>query len=592
MCGICGYFGVPDIPLERMNDTIAHRGPDSSGQWEHEGLPLGLAMRRLAIIDLEHGHQPFFNDDGKVVCVFNGEIYNFRELAAELKELGYSFRTRSDVEVLVRGWEQWGEELPNRLRGMFAFAIWDERRGELFLSRDRLGIKPLYYTEGSDGFIFGSEIKAVLAGRRSGPAENRRSTWRHLVCGFLTSWDTMFDGIRQLPPGCSMKVKQGSIVVSRYWDLEATAIIEMDNRQSEEQIRALLSESVREHLISDVTVGLTLSGGLDSTILARLISENSGYSGMRAYTWAWGAPTDETPYAKQAADAFGLNWILETGSPKEALKELERVVYHLEEPLSNVTALTAWGWARRIASDMKVTLVGEGADELFGGYFQYKFFSLPQFAMPMRLRAELFRLGYLQPPLTLLRAMAGNDRQAKETIDTIYHDEFLPKFRQQKGMRAVQGFDIAYELANNQLLRIDKMTMAHGLEARVPYLDHRLVEMAWGLPDTSKIRSGVGKIALRQAFSGKVPDAITNRPKSGPKGSQPLYPLLVQEGIETMIMSRLEGENPELDWIDRGFLQKLLEGKRGVYPVFQSRIRDKVLYSLFMYCLWHDTFLK
>ena len=587
MCGICGILG-PDEPglIEAMNELIRHRGPDDSGIWRDDDQQAALAMRRLSIIDLAHGHQPFSNEDGTVVAVFNGEIYNFKSLRAELINQGHTFVSHSDTEILVHGYEHWGPNLPARLNGMFAFAIFDRRSRTLFCARDRLGIKPFYYSKQGPRFIFASEQKPILKALNQTPRLNRKALLTHLALGFYTDDSSIFETIRQLPPAHHLTYKDGRATLCRYWDLRDTP--RADNTTEAEavaRLKDLLARVVEEHRISDVPLGLTLSGGLDSSILAHLMANGPGR--LEAFTLGFGHASDEIPFARQVSANLPLDHHESLRDPAGAIQNLPRIAWHLEEPLSNVTAITAYNWAEFVASHTKVALIGEGADEIMAGYFQYRLFRGPAAVMPHALSRRLFRFATLQPPLRLIKALCATLPQAAAELDEIFHHDYLGRFgREGGGLNGALLFDLEYELSNNQLLRVDRMTMAHGLEARVPFLDHRLVEFCWGLPASLKIRGRNQKYLLREAFRDVLPPAVIARPKIGPGGSQALFPILMEAGLNTHFR-RFLLKAPALEIFDTGLIEALIEGRRGVYPVLGSRVRDKLLFALFMYALWH-----
>lgn len=590
MCGICGHLGPADHgALEGMNALLAHRGPDSQGLWRNADGRCGLAMRRLAIIDLDTGDQPVASEDGRLICVFNGEIYNFRELRSELAARGHRFATEGDTEVLVHGFEEYGEALPGRLEGMFAFAIFDTRSGSLFLARDRLGIKPLFYHRRPGGLVFASEAKAVLSAMDDAPRIDASAVLRHLIIGFRTTEGSMFRGVEELPPGGAMTAGPDGLVVRRYWrlDPQAAGTMDMPLDEAAGRVREALAEAVRSHMVSDVPVGLSLSGGLDSSALA-VFMRRASPEGLRAFTMGYGLDDDEYPYARSVARGEGFELTEFRRAPGQAMQDLPDILWHLEEPLSNVTAITCHQWARDIASQVKVTLVGEGADELFGGYLQYRLFAgLPGLA-PGPVTRRLFRLAYLQPPMGLVRRLVGHDAGLAREAERIHRDEYLgaiPGGRD--GLTRILGFDQAFELANNQLLRIDRLTMAHGLEARVPYLDHRLVELAWSLPARMKIMGRNQKAVLRRAVADLLPREVVQRPKTGRGGSQALFPALFGNGFEAMARTLLEDrENPVWAWFSRRAVDELLDGRSGQYPVLGRRVRDKTLYFLTVLGLW------
>jgi len=595
MCGICGFVGIGDRSLLfAMNELMAHRGPDGGGLWLAPAGDAGLAMKRLAIIDPTGGNQPMLSPEGDLAVVFNGEIYNYRELRAELAAKGHLFATNSDTEVLLAGFREYGEAIPAKLRGMFAFAIWDQKRKTLFAARDRLGIKPFYYCRCNGSFFFASEQKPLIRAMGNTPQANRPALMRHLLLGFYTGPHSIFQGIEQLPPASNLTWNEGILRQQTYWRLPECA----DREPSEsfrEELRERIRDAVKSHLVSDVPVGLTLSGGLDSSVLALLMArEANGNGKVHSFTVGYGAPSDETPFARKISQSLGLASHYRTIPPSEALELLPAIVWTLEEPLSNVTALTSYLWSRLASEYLKVVLVGEGADEILAGYFQYRLFAGKMRALPQLAAARLFRLACLQPPLTLLQRLFGQSRECMGELRGILHDEFLlPLAGHGGGVKGALGFDLAFELSNNQLQRVDRTSMAFSLEARVPYLDHHLVEFAWRLPIENKIGPLGQKLLLRQTFAGAVAPEILARPKIGPGGSQALLPILYQAGLEEVVRKVLG--NPReiaLAWFDHGVIRNLIERKAGVYPVLGARIRDKLLYALLLWVIWHRLFIE
>jgi asparagine synthase (glutamine-hydrolysing) len=591
MCGICGYFGQggPET-LAGMNDLMVHRGPDSNGAWIHGQLPVGLAMRRLSIVDLETGEQPMFNEDRSVVLVFNGEIYNYRDLRDQLTAKGHTFTTHSDTEVIVHGYEEYSQDILERLKGMFAFALWDENKKRLLLARDRLGIKPLYYAERGRNLHFASEQKPILSTGLIPTEPDSDSLIRNLLIGFYTGPVSMFQHIKQLPPGHGMFHSDRGSEVFRYWSLPM--VENQDDYLSDETtLLEMIAGCVDSHLIGDVPIGLTLSGGLDSSLLAVFMAQKAG-ANLKSHTLGFGVASDETPFARQVLASLGLRGHERNCTPAEALESLPAMMWHLEEPLSNITAITAYQWAKFVAQDMKVTLIGEGADELFGGYLQYYYYQKVAGLLPRRNRANLFGLLTLQPGKGFMKKLLSGSRETGAGLDHIYEEEYLRSFSSEKGLRPVLRFDIEHQLSNNQLMRIDRMTMAHSLEARVPYLDHELVETAWRMPDEVKIKGRSQKHLLRKACKGILPDSILERPKTGPGGSQALYPVLFSQGLQSLIGHVLRQMPSPLDRFCPRTLGRLLEGKAPAYPLIGGRIRDKLLWSLFLLVLWWELFIK
>ena len=538
MCGICGYLGPGnENVLQAMSATLAHRGPDDSGI--HVGDGFGLAHRRLSIIDLAGGHQPMISPEGDVL-VFNGEIYNFQEIRGDLEKLGHRFATHSDTEVLLRAYRQWGADCLQRLRGMFAFALWDNVRRELFIARDRVGIKPLYYAEHRGIVYFASEVKALLEIPDFPRRLNREALPLFLTFRYTPGEPTLFEGVNKLLPGHSMTLKKGQPAqINRYWQLE----FEPDEGPSEtawkEQFWATFEESVRLRMISDVPLGAYLSGGLDSSLI---VAGMSGLSNSPVETFSVGfrdQKFDESPYAKQVAEQFNCNHH-QLSAEEEAGDLLDKVIYHLDEPLADLATIPTYLMARETKPHVTVVLSGEGADELLAGYPKYRAFLWSRKVAPFLPTAGCQIGGRLAHNITMQRAFAslgeqdraraylnlaavfsGNELSAllreptvggPRAAEQIVSSYFSPEI---DGLSQLLNLDFHTWLPDDLLLKNDKMTMAHGVEARVPYLDHKLVELCARIPSRYKLKWNQEKVLLRKVMQGRLPERIRKRKKTG-----------------------------------------------------------------------------
>jgi asparagine synthase (glutamine-hydrolysing) len=568
VCGICGEWnidGVETQSLQRMNDALVHRGPD-----DHGAVLLGeagLAMRRLSIIDLTRGHQPIANEDGTVWIVFNGEIYNHRELRRDLIRRGHDFRTASDTEVILHGYEDRGEHVVDDLRGMFAFAIWDVRRRRLLLARDRFGQKPLFYRFDGRRFVFASEIKAILAAGGPEPELDLRSLDEYLTLRFIPSPRTLFTHVRKLPPAHvlvldashveprnSPLISAPTLEVRRYWKLRYQP--KRSGREAEvvEETRERIREAVESHLIADVPVGAYLSGGMDSSLVVAMMAELRDEPIQTFGIGVDDAGFNELPYARLVADSCGTRHHEEQAVP-DMVQLLPRMVYHLDEP-SDPIAACMFHAAALAARHVKVVLTGDGGDEIFAGYdryFGFRWVSLYA-ALPERLRRVL-----LGPALAALRDTSayknltqkarwvhdlsfyeGGRRYAQATAffrfgsqgkGGLYTDKVAARLAGIDPMESViRGFeeaearddldrmlqaDIATRLPEHSLMLSDRMTMARSLEARSPFLDHHLAEYVASLPADLKMRGRTLKYILRRAAAPYLPEAILRRPKQG-----------------------------------------------------------------------------
>jgi asparagine synthase (glutamine-hydrolysing) len=559
MCGIAGVLYAdpartadPEV-LRAMGASIAHRGPDAEGTWSEPGV--GLVHRRLSILDLAGGGQPLGNEDGAVQVVFNGEIYNFQELRSWLEARGHRFRTRSDTEVLVHLYEEEGPDLVGRLRGMFAFALWDHNGGQLLLARDRLGIKPLYFYRDAEKLVFGSELKAILAHPGVGRAVDVAALEDYLAFGMVPGARSIFRGVEKLPAAHVLAVRRQDWLAAprRYWRLH----IEPDPRPTaeewQERVWAKLAESVRLHLIADVPVGAFLSGGIDSSLV---VAASAGLAQGRLRTFSIGFKEEqfnELPYAREVAERFGTEHVEEVVTPDAAglLEELSR---YYDEPFADSSAIPTYLVSRLAARSVKVVLSGDGGDEAFGGYARYAH-DVKEAAVrrwlpgwfrqavlgrlarvwprtdwlprPLRAKTALTNLSLdegaayantltvCRPPLRrrLLapELAAGLNGHEPERIVREGHAS-APAGHPLDGMIAA---DVATLLPDDYLVKVDRASMAHGLEVRPPLLDHELLELAARIPAVYKVRQGRTKWLLRQVCRRRLPAVVSARRKQG-----------------------------------------------------------------------------
>ena len=620
MCGIAGVFStdpehrVEPRLLRAMADTIAHRGPDDEGY--HLAGPVGLAHRRLSIIDVAHGAQPLANEDGNVVVVFNGEIYNHEDLRRDLTARGHRFATRADTEVLVHGWEEWGADLVHDLRGMFAFAVHDRRRRRLLLARDRLGIKPVYYWTDSRTLVFASEIKALLR-HPSVPREVDPEALDHyLSLRYVPGPRTLFRGIRKLQPGHLLVADENGFRVRRYWEVPLREKAEIDEAEARERFRDLFDESVAMRLMSEVPLGVFLSGGIDSTAVLGAMDHVSDGRTFSSFSIGYEAASEEEEranelsWARLAADRFHSDHHEVRLSPADFQDALPRLAWHLDEPVADPACVPLYFLSKRASRDVTVVLSGEGADEILGGYGIY----------PRMLALEsLYRRGgwALRPVFSALARMVPDERirhylqLAGRPLTTRYRGVsrgFLPETKDRLTGRSDAGdsgldeilrerfgpgdadpldrmlrFDLQTWLPDDLLVKADKMTMAHSQELRVPFLDHRLVELAVSLPPRLKIRGRTGKAILREAVAPRVPRPILERTKKG--FPVPTGPLL--RHLEGFVRDLLLGKGSATrDWFEVGEVERLLDEHR------EGRAeRGQEIWSLVLFDLWHGAFL-
>jgi asparagine synthase (glutamine-hydrolysing) len=549
MCGIAGIVRwdgspIPEHEIRDMCSAIVHRGPDDEGVYLGDGVALG--MRRLSIIDLEGGHQPISNEDGSVWIVFNGEVYNYRELRRDLEQRGHVFGTDSDTEVIVHLYEEHGSRCVDRLRGMFAFAVWDERTRQLLLARDRLGIKPLYYAERGNELVFASELKPILQLARV----PRAIDWgaAHHLFTFLTTPATrsIVQGVAKLEPARTAVASRANprLRIDKYWDVQFRPNEKASEGELVEQLRALLSESVALHQISDVPVGAFLSGGIDSSAVVALMSTPAA---GRLKTFSIGfaeSRFDELRYARDVAAQFQTDHHDLVITP-DVVQIVEDLTWYLDEPFGDTSAIPTYMVSKLAAEHVKVVLSGDGGDELFAGYDKYvveqherRFDRIPK-----TVRAIAGGIGRVLPHgmtgRRFLRHLALDGPARYLDASTMFRaDEMRRLFRPDtyrilqrhdpateslEGLRnygddwlaAVQYHDIHAYLPLDILTKVDRATMAHSLEARPPLLDHRLAEFAATIPAQYRLRGGTTKYLFKQAMRGILPDAIIDRTKHG-----------------------------------------------------------------------------
>ncbi len=554
MCGIHGILrldgqGVLPETLSAMGDITRHRGPDDEGM--HIDGPCGIAMRRLSIIDLSGGHQPLSNADGTLWLVCNGEIYNYRELRDELQRLGHAFKTASDSEVLLHGYAAWGDDMVLRLNGMFDFALWDARRRRLLIGRDRLGVKPLYVLQDGSRLAFATEAKALLTLPGVRPELNRDVLTGYLRLGYVAAPGCMFKGIRKLPPATLLAVEGKQVREWRYWRLPQATDPAPSEAQWVERLRAQLEQSVRMQMVSDVPIGAFLSGGVDSSAVVGFMAKHSEQP-IRTYAIGFDggaaeALYNELPYARQVAQRFGTQHREIVVKP-DVVSLLPRLLWHMDEPLSDSAFITTYLVSEFARQDVKVILSGVGGDELFGGYRRYlgDHYAEQYRRLPGWLRQGA---GYLAQHLPAdrhsalfnkLRLAKGFLASAESSADERYASylqlvggeaiaELMlePRFADDPLARAFEGagqgdalnrmfaVDAETQLPDDLLLLTDKMSMAVSLECRVPLLDHELVEMAAAMPAAIKVKGGRLKHLMKQALSDLLPAEILDRQKRG-----------------------------------------------------------------------------
>lgn len=560
MCGIAGIFDtkgrreVDEDALRRMNNAQVHRGPDEEGYHREPGL--GLAHRRLSIIDLSGGQQPLFNEDGSVAVVYNGEIYNFQDLRQELLNAGHVFCTRSDTEVIVHAWEEWGEDCICRFRGMFAFGIWDRRKQILFLGRDRLGIKPLYYTYLPDGrLLFASELKGLLAYRNLPREVDPRAVEDYFAYGYIPEPKSILRGICKLAPGHTLSAVRGAgrDVQREYWDVPFGPRAELSAAAAQEELVLRLKEAVRMRLVAEVPLGAFLSGGVDSSAVVALMAESSS-DPVITCSIAFNDPQfNEAEFAGKVAARYRTRHYVETVDTDD-FTLIDDLAGVYDEPFADSSAIPTYRVCQLGRRHVVVALSGDGGDENLAGYRRYRWYTYEQHVrnmIPSRIRRALFgTLAAAYPKADwapkFLRAKATLEAMARDPIEGYFHSVsiagdslrrqlFTEAFRRSlQGYHAievlrshaaraptddplsrVQYLDIKTYLAGDILTKVDRASMAHSLEVRVPILDHELVEWISALPPEMKLNGSEGKYIFKQAMRGYLPDNTLYRKKMG-----------------------------------------------------------------------------
>ena len=589
MCGIAGYVTTEPAPenravLERMTDAIRHRGPDDSGYYQDSWASLG--HRRLSIIDVAGGHQPMANEDGSLWIVFNGEIFNHADLRPALERSGHRYTTRCDTETLVHAYEEHGADSVKLLRGMFAFAIWDREKRKLFCARDRLGKKPLYYYWDGRVFVFGSEIKAVLAHPAVSARLEESLMPEYLAFGYVSEERTLFSGIRKLMPGHHLTLDVSEARpeprIRQYWEIPAPSA--EGGRSEEEWIRECrerLEETVRMRLMSDVPLGVFLSGGLDSSAIAAIMKRQ--FDGpVKTFSVGYKESAfSELGYARQVAEAIGSDHHEVVVSMDDFFNALPQLVWHEDEPITWPSSVCLYFVSKLAAREVKVVLTGEGSDEMFGGYGRYHFFDVNQrwlryySLLPGLLRQRI--RGWVASSRLLDRNVRRKLQHTfvgrEESFEALYLDNFYSAFPA-SAPEAYANFlrywgqtegwaPLARLLYTDQktylvelLMKQDQMSMATSIESRVPFLDHEFVEFSTRVPAGLKIRNGAGKYIVKKAVEGLLPSDIIYRKKMG--FPTPLRQWLMEDRAQGLMGWLLDPKGLAAAYVDRAELEGLI----------------------------------
>lgn len=613
MCGFIGFTGELEHRKEvirAMADKIIHRGPDMEGYYISEQLgadSVTFGFRRLSIIDLADGAQPMYNEDESVICVFNGEIYNFNELREQLINLGHVFKTRCDTETVVHGYEEWGENLPEHLRGMFAFVIHDKRNGSVFGARDHFGIKPFYYTLTEKGsFIFGSEIKSFFEHPDFAPEVNADALRPYLTFQYSSMEETFFKNTYKLPPAHSFTFKNGVISKRRYWDVDFNNKDSYSFEECARKIDERVRESVAAHKISDVKLGAFLSGGVDSSYITAALMPNETFSvGFDSRKF------DETSEAEALSNILGIKNYMRHLTADECFEAFPKIQYHMDEPQSNPSCVPLYFLAQLASEHVTVVLSGEGADEIYAGYEWYdetplmrKYKKIPA---PIRRAAAkaVSHLPYFKGHDFIIKgsgkpedyfigqAYVFSEKEAVEVLNGKYrngpsvHDVTAPIYKKCKKLTELekkQYLDLNLWLPGDILLKADKMSMAHSLELRVPYLDREVMHEAERIPTNYKLDGKNTKAVLRAASNKTLPDEWANRPKKG-------FPVPIREWLREdkyySIVKKAFNSDTAAEYFDTAKITALLDDHKA------GRANNgRKIWTLYTFLTWHEQFFK
>ena len=614
MCGFVGFTGEivdRNKVLKNMADRIVHRGPDMDGYHvAGEGSSaIALGFRRLSIIDLsESAGQPMFNEDRSVVCVFNGEIYNFVDLRDELIAKGHVFKTRCDTEVLVHGFEEWGESLASRLRGMFAFVIWDEKTRSLYGARDYFGIKPFYYSILGDGaLLFGSEIKSFLEHPGFRREVNPEALRPYLTLQYSATEETFFKGTYKLPAAHYFTFRDGKLKTTRFWDADFTKKSALSFDEMRDEIDAVVRESVAAHRIADVPVGSFLSGGVDSSYITACLMPRDTFS----VGFGDGKKFNESGDAQALSKLLGVENFTNILDPGECFDTFAKIQYHMDEPQSNPSSVPLWFLAKLAREHVTVVLSGEGADEIYAGYEWYdenaamrKYKKLPAFArrgaaalakrMPYFKGHDFILKGTGRPEDWFLgQALVYTPKEALSVLAPKYRvgpspfELAEPIYDRAKGLSELekkQYLDLNMWLPGDILLKADKMSMAHSIELRVPYLDRKVMEHAGTIRPEYKITPENTKYVFRKAANKTLPDEWADRTKKG--FPVPIRMWLAEEPYCSVVRERFTSDAAG-EYFDRGELTRLLDEHRAGKANNGRRI-----WTAFTFLTWHKVFME
>ncbi len=625
MCGITGIFdlkGKREINrelLSKMNETQFHRGPDEGGIHTEAGL--GLAHRRLSIIDLSHGQQPMVSQDGNAILTYNGEVYNFPELRTELEKLGYVFKTHCDTEVILYAWQAWGERCVDRLRGMFAFAIWDRMKEVLFLARDRLGIKPLFYTELANGhFIFGSELKSLVAHPEFSKELEPTAIEEYFGFGYIPDPKTIYKNVYKLEPGYSLTIKRGKkgLIARKYWDVNFSVNKHGEENQIQDELIERFQEAVKIRMVADVPLGAFLSGGVDSSAVVAMMA-NLSQDPVNTCSISFGDPKfNESQFAEKVAQQYHTKHRVEQVDPDD-YSLIDKLSSLYDEPYADSSALPTYRVCELAKKQVTVVLSGDGGDENLAGYRRYRWHTYEEQMrswLPSAIRQPVFgALGRIYPKADwapkIFRAKSTFQSIARDSVAGYFHsvsistDElrkqlFSPSLKNQlQGYQAVevlrkhsekapfddplslvQYLDIKTYLPGDILTKVDRASMAHSLEVRVPLLDHQLVEWMAGLRPELKLHGKEGKYIFKKSLEKYLPDDVLYRPKMG--FSIPLSSWFRGPLKERVRESLLGAAMSDSHLFDQKFLRKMVDQHQAGVKDYSAPIWSLLMFESFL----------
>ncbi len=602
MCGIVGYVSNNKDKakvIKKMADRIIHRGPDAEGFYVDEAVALG--HRRLSIIDLKTGDQPMFNEDKSLVVVFNGEIYNYLELKADLKKRKHRFQTTSDTEVLLHGYEEYQEELPKKLRGMFSFAIWDIKKQKLFCARDHFGIKPFYYYKKDKNLLFGSEIKSFLDNPSFVKELNNKLLQPYLSFNFAPTTETFFKNVYRLNPGHYLIYEKNKLTIKKYYQLSFKEK-DKDYQQTIEKIGQVMADSVKKHMLSDVEVGSFLSSGVASSYIVALARPDKTYTvgyDIERY--------NEIGLAEDLARLLNINNTSKKISKEEYMGVVPKIMYHMDEPLADPSAIALYFVSQLASRDLKVVLSGEGADEFFGGYNYYREEVDHQFynRIPYLIR-HIISLGCrLLPEVRGINFLVRRGQKLEDNyigVNKVFSEkeatqivkkpikirnkditkEVYDQHRNDSKIIKMQAIDINYWLIKDILHKADRMTMAFSLEGRVPFVDTEVFKIASQLPFKMKVTKENTKVALRAAAKKVIPNESYNKKKLG--FPVPLRNWMKEEDVYQTIKSTFEAQSTA-EFFNQKKIIKLLDDHYN-----NKKDNYKKVWTIYTYLIWYDRF--